>query len=275
MACWLVVFYGAERLLEPIHFSRVVDIFMLGMLIITLVVPRLARIPLEVLLSAPIPIFLGIKIWMGTLTGSTAILLTVSEVGSIALTTFLAYWVGRAIKEFESAVASITIGRGDRITEPSSLGSGSLYREVRRARNHQHPLVLMSIAVEEKSIKVALDRMVQEAQLTMMNQYALSGVSKLLCDKLEDCDTIVQSNNNFLVVLPETLPEDLPGLIERLRQQVYEQVGVNLKIGTASLPQDSFTLEGLVDKAIHDMEADLKPQQMVKLEQLSEKHRIS
>jgi hypothetical protein len=133
----------------------------------------------------------------------------------------------------------------------------------------------MSIAVEEKSIKVALDRMVQEAQLTMMNQYALSGVSKLLCDKLEDCDTIVQSNNNFLVVLPETLPEDLPGLIERLRQQVYEQVGVNLKIGTASLPQDSFTLEGLVDKAIHDMEADLKPQQMVKLEQLSEKHRIS
>jgi GGDEF domain-containing protein len=275
MACWLVVFYGAERLLEPIHFNRVVDIFMLGMLIITLVVPRLARIPLEVLLSAPIPIFLGIKIWMGTLTGSTAILLTVSEVGSIALTTFLAYWVGRAIKEFESAVASITIGRGDRITEPSSLGSGSLYREVRRARNHQHPLVLMSIAVEEKSIKVALDRMVQEAQLTMMNQYALSGVSKLLCDKLEDCDTIVQSNNNFLVVLPETLPEDMPGLIERLRQQVYEQVGVNLKIGTASLPQDSFTLEGLVDKAIHDMEADLKPQQMVKLEQLSEKHRIS
>jgi hypothetical protein len=275
MVCWLVIFYSAERLMEPIHISRVVDLFVLSMLIICLVAPRMVRIPLWVLLSAPIPIFLGIKILMETFTGSTAILLTISEVCSLSLTTLLAYWVGTAVNEFESAVANITIGRGDRITEPNVLGSGSLYREVRRARNHQRPLVLMSVAVEEKSIKVALDRMVQEAQLTMMNQYALSAVSKLLCDKLEDCDIIVQNNNNFLILLPETMQEDMPSLTERLRQQVYDQVGVNIKIGTASLPQDGFTLEGLINKAIHDMEAEPKPELMVKLEQLSVKHRIS
>ena len=141
---------------------------------------------------------------------------------------------------------SITISHREKVTETTTEGQGILYREVRRARNHQRPLAVMAIAVDENSIKGAVDQIVKEAQQSIIKQFTLANVSKTLCEKLEDCDIVVQTNDHFLVVLPETKPDDLPGLIDRLRKQVAEQVGVELKIGTASLPQDGFTFEGLL-----------------------------
>ena len=272
LAGWLVLFFGLERLLEPIHISRGVYLFILALVIITLLAPRIVRIPLWLFLAVPILIFLALKAWIGGFAGGQAMLLTITEVCAIGITTILVYWVSRAISEFESAVAHITIGRRDKIPESATVGQGSIYREVRRARNHQRPLTLMAVAVEEKSIKVALDRMVQEAQFTMMKQYVLSGISKTLCDKLEDCDVVVESNSHFLVALPETTPADLPGLIDRLRQQVSDQVGVELRIGTASLPQDSLTFEGLIDKATKEMQEEKDPQLFVELERVSLGH---
>jgi hypothetical protein len=272
LACWLVLFYNAERLLEPIYISDITYTLVVAVALITLVAPRLTRIPVWAVVTVPVLIFLALKVWTGAHVWGTAIPLSVTEMCAIALTTVLARRVGAALNEFESAVAHITIGRRDKVPEPASAGYGSIYREVRRARSYERPLALMAVAVEEKSIQVALDRMIQEAQLSMMKQYTLSSVSKTLCDELEDCNIVVQSNDHFLIVLPETTPEEVPGLVERLRQLVSDQIGVDLKIGAASLPQDSFTFEGLVDKATKEMEADLAARPSVDLGRLSVEH---
>ena len=229
LACWLVGFFSVEQLLEPIHISSATYIYIFAIMIVVLVTPRFDAFPLWALLTAPIPVFLAIKHWVNPIAGNVAILLTIAEVGAIVFTTYLAYLVSMAIYEFENALTHITVGQPKRITENASLGAGVLYREVRRARNHQRPLSLMALAIDEKSLKLDLDRIVQEAQQAMMKQYAQSGLSKILCEKLEDCDTIVQNNGHFLVLLPETTPADLPGLIERLRQQVSDQLGIAIE----------------------------------------------
>lgn len=259
LACWLVVLCNLERLLEPLYFSRFTYVILLVMAVVTLFVPRVARFPLWVFLASPVPLLLVFKWWDGAFAQSISIPLIFMEICCLGLTIFLSYWVNMALSEFESSVDHITIGEHDKLPEPYAMGKGLIYQEVRRARNHQHPLTLMTVAVEEKSIKGAVNRMAQEAQQTMMRQYTLSNVSKTLCMKLEDSDIIVQQNDHFLIVLPETKPEFVPGLINRLRQQVSEQVGVDLKIGTAFLPEDGFTLEGLLDKATMEMRADLDP----------------
>jgi len=273
LACWLVVFYRAEQLFEPNNFSQFTFAFVLAMVLLTLLAPRLTRIPLWFFLAAPAVVFLIFKALTGAQLVGNALPITVTELCAIVVTTLLAHWVSSAISEFETAIAHITIGRRDKVIEPAGTGHSTLYREVRRARNHQRPLALLAIAVEEKSIKVALDRMVQEAQLSMMKQYMLSGVSRTLCDKLEDCDIVVQSNDHFLVLLPETTPEDLPHLVERLRQDVSDQVGIDLRIGTASLPKDSFTFEGLLEQATDEMREGVPSELFVDLERLSiERH---
>ncbi len=269
LTCGLVVLSNLERLLEPLHYNGLTYMIALVMVLIALIGPRVVRIPLWMILTAPVLLLLIYEAWIGLLGQSISIPFILVEGFSIGLTALLAHWVNLAISEFESSVAHITIGHHSKSPEPDSVGQGLIYREVRRSRNHQRPLTLMTIEVDEKSIKVALDRMVQQAQLAMMKQYTLSNVSKTLCDKLEDSDIIVQRNDHFLIVLPETRPEHIPGVIERLRQQVSDQVGVDLKIGTASLPIDGFTLEGLIDKATAEMQADLEPHRISEIERLA------
>ena len=275
LACWLIIFYNIEQLIEPIQISRLTYTFVLAMVVITLIAPRITRIPLWMAILVPIPFLLVLNALIAEPVGGPSLPLLITELCAIALTIALSHWVGMAIGEFEDAVAHITIGHHDRMPEPASTGNGSIYREVRRARNHQRPLALLAVGIEEKSIQSRLDKMVQEAQLTMMKQYALSQVSKTLCDGLEDCDLVVQSNEHFLVVLPETKSDDLPGLIDRLRQQVTGDVGVELIIGSASVPEDGYTLEGLIDKATGDMREDLESEPFLKLARLSVKHDIS
>ena len=128
-----------------------------------------------------------------------------------------------------------------------------MYRELRRARHHQRPLAVMAVGVEEESVQVALDRMVQEVQHAMMKRYVLSDVAKTLCHRLEDYNVIAQTNDHFLILLPEVTPDLLPDLAGRLRQTVSEQVGVTLQVGTASFPDDAVTFDSLVEVAVKEM----------------------
>jgi GGDEF domain-containing protein len=259
LVTWLFLFYNIERLSEPINITRVAYTLVPFMAVLTILIPRLRKVPLGVLLVGPIPIILVLRVWLRYGIWGTAIPLTVTEICVIALTTILARWVGNGMSEFEDAIANITIGQVGKLPEPFSTGQGEMYREVRRARHHQRPLMLMAIGVEEESVKVALDRMVQEVQRAMMKQYVLSGVSKILCDELADYNIIAQRNDHFLALLPEVTLEKLTDLIERLHKAVSERVGVTLQIGTASFPEDAVTFESLVEKAVMEMDAEPEP----------------
>ncbi len=253
---WLLFFYNIERLSRPINISSSAYLFVPVIVLATVLIPRLRTIPLWAILIAPIPVFLGLKVLEGSPVWGRDLPLTVTEISSIVIATILARWVSMGVAEFESAVAHITIGQMGRLPEQFSTGQGEIYREVRRARNYQRPLALMAIGVEEESIQVALDRIVQEVQQAMMRQYVLSGVSKTLVDELEDYNIIAQSNHHFIVLMPEMTSEKLPDVILRLRRIVGEKVGVKLQIGTAAFPDDAITFDSLVEKAVAKMNAE-------------------
>jgi len=259
LIAWLFFFYNIERLSKPIDITDIAYTFVPMMVIITVLAPSLRRIPLWTNVIAPVPLFLVIKVFTKHGVWGPSLSLTVTEGCVIVLTTLLARWMSDAINEFESAIAHITLGQPDKSPEPFSVEQGEIYRQVRRARDHQRPLALMAIKVEEKSIKVAMDRMVQQAQQAMMKQYVISSVSKTLCDELEDYNIIAKQNNHFLILLPEVTPEKMPGLTKRLCKAISEQVGVTLQVGTASLPENALTFDGLVEKAIEEMDAEPEP----------------
>lgn len=269
---WLVVFYGLDRLFE----SRTVSgsTFMIGLIvaIVTLLVPHVLKIPAWLIIAIVIPLLLIYKVITGTLLNVVSIPTVFMECGVISFTALLAMWVNQAINGFESTIEHITIGNQGKFPESESQGQTLLYREVRRARNHQRPLTIIKVEVDENSIEIALDRIVQEAQQTMKKRYALSMVSKILCTKLEDSDTIVQNGDYFLIALPEMCPENIPGLIGRLQKQVMENVGINLKFGSASLPRDGLTLEGLLDRASLDLDSELKQEEIYEAERLNVNH---
>jgi len=256
LVIWLFLFYNIERLSRPINITNVAYVFVPLMAVLTILVTRLRKVPLWMLLVVSIPVFLVIKAWVKSRVWGTSLPLTVTEVCVIAVTTILAHWVSDVVSEFESAVAHITIGQADALPEPFSTGQAEMYREMKRARHHQRPLALMSIGIEEQSVQVALDRMVQEAQRAMMKRYVLSDVARRLCEELENYNIIAQRNDHFLILLPEVTSEQLIGLVGQLRQAISEQVGVALQVGTASFPDDAVTFESLVEKAVGEMNGE-------------------
>jgi GGDEF domain-containing protein len=269
---WLLFFYNIERLSEPNIITGVAYAFLPAVAVLVILSTRLRKAPLWLLLAVPVPAFVILKAWSGYRVWGAAVPRTVTEVCAIAVTIILARWVNNGMSEFESAIAHITIGKFDALSESFSTGQAEMYREMRRARHHQRPLSLMSVGVADESVQVALDRMVQEVQQAMMKRYVLSDVAKTLCEQLEDYDIIAQKDDHFLLLLPEVTSEQLADLIGQIRQVVSEHVGVTLQIGTASFPDDAVTFESLVEKAVTGMDGRQKREHTMRPQSLAKEH---
>lgn len=255
---WLLFFFSIERFVAPINISRVAYPFAPLMAILTLLVPAFRRASIWLLLIIPIPVFIFFKALAGYQILGATLPLTIIEIGAISLTTILARSISDGLNEFEQAVAHITIGQIDEAAYKNLHGHAEMYREVRRARQYERPLSLLAIEIDEQSIQVALDRIVREAQDTLMKRYVISDIAHVLCSELEDYNLITQENHHFLVMLPEIAQERVNDLMNRLQNLVTEQVGVRLIIGAASFPGDAVTFESLIEKARKDAHHKLK-----------------
>lgn len=269
LALWLIVFYNIERLGGQVNMVGPIYIFVPVVAVITILVPGLCRVPLWVLSGILISAFLVARALVGYRFWGTTLPLVVTEVCIIALTAVLAYWVGSGVNEFEEAVAGITTGQNTRLHEPSTGGQADMYRELKRARRHNRPLALMAIGVEEKSISVALNRMVREAQQAMMKHYVLSQISKALCDELEDYSIVAQTDDRFWILVPEVTSDGVSTMIDGLHETILERVGVVPRIGAASFPDDALTFDSLMEKAVSEMKRGRKPETTLRSQRLA------
>jgi hypothetical protein len=266
LASWLIVFSSLSRLLGPVGINNLSLGLGWVMVIVVLGLPRMARGAVWVIMLVLVTTLLLTKFWARGLSSDLALFVTVLEVCALVVTTLVTRWVNLALNEFEKTVVNLTLGQRERVPETALSGQGTIYREVRRARNHDHPLALISISVDEKSIDPKVEAVVREIQASMMKQYKLQGLSNMLCAELEDCAVIVEDTDHYLAVLPDTLPEELPVVVKRLRQKACDELGVEIKIGVATLPKDGYTFDGLVETATREMANDREPPPCLVLE---------
>lgn len=250
---WFLFFFNIERLSEPIDITDTAYGFMAFIVVVAIAIPRLNRMPPWAFLASAVPSFLALRLLTGNGIWGTALPSATTEACAVAITSILAYFLSVEMHNCELAITRSTIGVPNK-PEPFSLGQGVIYREVKRARDYQRPLTMMAVGVEDESIRLALDRLTREVLRSTTRQFALASVSKTLCDIFEDYNIIAQRKDHFLVLLPEVTAQQLPDLIDHLRQEVTEQVGVTLRVGTASFPDDGLTFDGMVDKAILRMQ---------------------
>ncbi len=246
---WLFLFYNIERLSDSINISQVAYVFVPAVALLMLLYAPLHKTNVWLVAGAAAAAFLALEAWLGNGLG-VPLPLVVTQVTAIVVTLFLARRVSGGVTEFENAVVNMTLGHvAERRTR-----QGEIYREVQRARVYHRPLMLVAIRADDASVRVALDRMVQEAQQTMMRQYVLAGVSKVLSDELDDYNIVAKRRDHFLIVLPEMTPEKVPHLVGRLKKVVTDRLGVTIKVGTAALSRDVTTFESLVQRAVSAME---------------------
>jgi GGDEF domain-containing protein len=255
---WLIFFFNIERINSPINIRSYTYIFVAVVVALTLVLPKLQRLPFLILLLTPIPIFLAFRAfmerghWYDNLLTGYALPLTVTQVSAILLTGLLARQIHYGLREFENVIANITFGYIGKLPKPFSEGQGTIYREVRRARRFHRPLAIVALKVNEVDIHAILPKIVKEVQQGMMRQYVLAGVARILNDNMRDFDTIALRDNNFILVLPEINGEEAEQIAQKLADAVKEKLKVKLQVGTANFPKEAMTFESLVELALEN-----------------------
>jgi hypothetical protein len=272
---WIIFFFNIERISSSINILRSYTyIFVAVVVAMTLVLPRLQRLPFFILLVTPVPIFIVVKVlmekgdWYRILLQGSAFPLTVTQVSAILLSGLLARQIHYGLREFEGVIANITFGYIGKQPKPFSDGQGAMYREIKRARRYHRPLTVVALKVNEADMQAVLPRMVKEVQQAMMREYTMAGIARILDDNMHDFDTIAVRDNHFIVVLPEIPAEEAVHIGQKLEEAVKESMKIKLQVGTASFPNEAMTFESLVEMALQNAqqpkEVHLPPKQITR-----------
>lgn len=247
---WFFLLYNIERLSSPINIASFVYGFTFLTAIAVIFVPALHQQPLSLVLALLLPIYFFAKWYLGYPIGGATLPLTVTEIVTILVTLLLSRQFIERLAHLQQAIARVTLSHLQ-TAKTFDDGQGLIYREIRRARRRQRPLALLAIkpATETESATYTLDRFFEEAQGEIINQYVNAKVADLLLSQLEDYDIVTRRNGHFIVVLPETNPDELAATLERLQREARCKLGVEFKIGHARFPDDAVTFSQLLNDA--------------------------
>ena len=89
----------------------------------------------------------------------------------------------------------------------------------------------------------------QEAQDEIINEYVSARVADLLVKELHNSDIILQRDEHFVTLLPETDRETAVKVIKRIEKAAKEKLNLDLQIGYSTFPDEAVTFETLLDNA--------------------------
>ena len=118
----------------------------------------------------------------------------------------------------------------------------------------------MVVEMDQNMPKASLERVVREIQKTMVTRYLNSSLAQLLTREARRTDLIMdpEDENGFIMLCPETNSAGSEILAARLEETVREELGVNIKCGYASFPDEALTFEDLLQKAEFNLSAPEK-----------------
>lgn len=246
---WSIIFYNTERLFAPINLASFVYVLaaVYGIIII-LYTPIYQVNPLALFAGSLVPYFL-LKVVLGYEIFGGHLSLTVMEIVSIGITMFLSWQIGNGLESLRSEILRLTLGSSKAGAYPFQTAQAEFYREIRRARHYNRPAAVLSIAPEKGAVELSINRFIQEAQNSIIKQYIAARTADVLRSSFKETDVVTMRNDHFLVLLPETEVAQMPNVIDRIQKTANEKLGITLRIGASTFPDDALTFESLIESA--------------------------
>jgi hypothetical protein len=184
------------------------------------------------------------------LLGDTYTYLTITEVAFLSILIFSAHKLAYNLHDFEQAVRNITFAGSNKIQDLEKA-TEKIQNEIFRSCHYHHALSVIVVEPEPSSIRVSINRIVQEIQQKMITRYVLTGLDKLLKDELRQIDLVVKEDDKgrFIVLCPETDISELAQLTTRIQAAAMARLGLTVTCGTATFPEEAVTFDSLVNQA--------------------------
>jgi hypothetical protein len=172
------------------------------------------------------------------------------DLSVVVIAAWLASATTRSLRNFDAALAHVLqaseVGRAR--TFPAV--ERRLYRTVRRARAEHRPLSVLAMRIPSEVVAGRMNPLLEDATRALLPRYAQSRLVSLLRRHLAANETIARFDDCLIALLPSALDDRTDPLVERLKESARRELGVELRVGRASFPDEEVTLAGLIERAV-------------------------
>lgn len=260
LVCWLAFLFNVERIdVDPVpNINLSWWLYALTVLIVTvfLLVPfhrkHMYLASLTILVT-----YVGIKaLHVTPFFNGIHKYVTITEIGLLMVTAFLAWLVSQSLFDFKGAVEAISMPEGRAQLLSFDKIQDRIRAEMGRARRHQRPISITMIDLDSATFEAALHQAVREAQEAMIQRYVQVRLGLFLSRRIRGTDMIgyYPEGGRFLLVTPETPAEQAGLMVRRLEQQVSEQLGIRFRYSIADFPNGALTSEEMIRKVTEDLQ---------------------
>jgi GGDEF domain-containing protein len=254
----LTIFFNIERV--DIGSKDTIDIqsfvYILGALAVISVIGIrfLRRSSLYISVALWLGVYLCCKLFLFTdrpLFGDIYTYLSITEMTLLWILIGLAHIVARAFSDFQEAVENITLSDVSHRVLTLSEAENDIHNELTRSRRYHRPLSVVVVEPDPDSIQISLHRTVREVQQSMMTRYVITSLARVFDRVLRRIDLIItqQEQGRFVILCPETDAAGSGVVMDRVREAISNQLGVSVRCGAASFPDEALTFEELVSQA--------------------------
>ncbi len=248
---------GAQNLINIDAF-----VYLLGFIAVAsiIAIPAAQRLNSIILVVSWIGIYVGSKFFLSSrpFFGGMHTYLTITEATLLITPIWISYRFAQAIHDFESAVMNITlVNNSDRVRHLKEANE-DIEVEMFRSRNSHQPLSVVVVEPKPESVQVALHQAVEEVQQTMMYSYVINSMAQRLSKYLRRTDLILEQRDQgrFIILCPDTNSRELKLITEYIETIADLELGVAIKCGTATFPDQALTFEELVHQAQNRLQQD-------------------
>jgi hypothetical protein len=252
----LTILFNIERL--DIYQKNVIDLETAIYILTVIAVIMILSIKWLKMLRQPILIALWTGIYFivklmllphRPLVGGIYTYLSFTELGLFIVAVFLAQNLSLNIQDFEKAIenfAFANIRKIKRIQEAQEEIKAELYR----SRRFQRPLSIIVLQQDSKNVQRIINKVAQEAQRAMLEQYVYVMIARELTTKLRQTDLLFENDKKgrLVILSPDTDTNETETLISRLGA-LTQSIDFSINFGAATFPDHALTFEQLLEHA--------------------------
>ncbi|MEZ4663908.1 MAG: hypothetical protein R2911_40765 [Caldilineaceae bacterium] len=98
-----------------------------------------------------------------------------------------------------------------------------------------------------------LRRFLEEIQRETLKKHITTRLANLLVSVLGDTAVVTKRDGHFVTLLPEASREQLDEITQKLQKAAQDSLGLNLRIGVSTFPDEAVTFESMLEHAESDM----------------------
>ena len=265
LVVWIAFFFNIERLHVNrnalINITLPTYIIVTAVIILGLMLPRWYRFSAIFVYGVAILSFVVTKLlYDRPYWGDAYTYLTLFEFASILVTAVLAHRVGQLIADFGETVRALLLTGVDKRVHPQEQAEIIAKQEMLSARRRNYSLSMLLIEADTASAKIKPSTTAHEIQQLLTRRMGLVTLTRLLATNLRTSDSIVDGSEQgrWLLMTAELDRTRASMILDRLNAQSTKGLGIRLKFGIASYPEQGLTFEDLLVRAEQDLKSEHK-----------------